>query len=201
MSTLTTNRLPTTSRILLAFFHTKSTVSKLKNIGKEYDPLIDEIMTLSAFGRGTIKVLYEKLNISPGRLTKWIEDLYKDFIELIESEATVMSFQVVRVLFCIELAEEYIAFYCQVPFLPRVGEQVDLPFVSALFNDRTALYVKKITHIYEDNKTEVVIDLNTIEPFLAHLKQRALFEKKLYIGHIHPYELKETLENLYGSPT
>lgn len=68
--------------ILLCLTQARPTISKLKNQGKPYDPLIDVLVAIGDDDRvPSSKELQQKFSISPTNVKKWIDSLYDDFIQ------------------------------------------------------------------------------------------------------------------------
>ncbi|MVM30473.1 hypothetical protein GO755_10545 [Spirosoma sp. HMF4905] len=197
--------LPKTIDFLSCLSDAKPTLATLKNRGKTYDSLIDEVLAFpdpdSEEKPPKLKVLESKLKISPPTLKKWTQELYTDFIALIESESAVMSFQTTRVCFRAKgrYEDTFLCFYCRIPHIPRVGEQVTIPFIYPTTAEAN-FYVEYIEHSYKDNEVEIIIGLTTIRPFFTRLIERARNEGRLLWDEyqkMSEVELEEFLRKEY----
>jgi hypothetical protein len=68
-----------TKFIIQSLAASRPTLAKLKGLKKPYEPLIDEILTFTEEYSLSAKELQKKLKIQPGKLKKWLEDMYRDF--------------------------------------------------------------------------------------------------------------------------
>ena len=185
--------------ILDTLSRAKPTLIQLKNKGKAYDALINEILLFTEDYYPSSKELCEKLTVNYAKLKRGIDALYKDYLNLIRSDPDALTFQTLRVLFSIEGLANYAGCYCRLPALPRVGEQVNLLFINAT-SDYSLLYVNRIQHDFENGEQLVVIYVSQMTPYAYALKQRAEFENRFShwdLDYMSRYELEDYLRTLY----
>ncbi|GAB3585477.1 hypothetical protein [Hymenobacter daeguensis] len=176
---------------------------KLRGQGKEYDPLIDEIQTMT-WPYPASKVLQEKLGLTAGKLRKQIETLHGDFLTAIEENPDVLQFTQVVHTFCAPGFRDYRTFQCRLAVTPRVGDTVVLPFLAGVTGSGR-YYVESIEHEYEEDKVCITVHLKNgiYNQHLAYLKDQALFEGKLSylkIIELGDYGIEDYLRAQYGPP-
>ncbi|GAB4015268.1 hypothetical protein GCM10028808_40110 [Spirosoma migulaei] len=161
----------------------RTALAKLKNKGKEYDPLID---TITAIGEDdpipASKDLQVRFSISPAKLRKWIDTLYEDFLGAIRTDSTVIQFTRLEHRICIYGSRGFISFLCQLPVIPRIGEEIDVPFIAAYTTGSGgSYYVYDIR--YEFGDSEMTVNIWARQGFynkhFEYLKDRADFEGQL----------------------
>jgi hypothetical protein len=109
----------------------RNALGKLRNQGKDYDDLIDEIIAIGEDDSfPSSKVLQAKFNLTPAKLKRLLDQLYQDFLEAIRMDATLLQFPTVEHCFCVNGYHGFFSFACQLPFTPRVGENINIPFVK-----------------------------------------------------------------------
>lgn len=178
-------------------------LAKLRGQGKNYDPLIDEIQTMS-WPYPTSKVLQEKLGLTAGKLRKMIETLHGDFMTAIEENPDVLQFTQVVHLFCAPGFRDYQTFQCRLAVTPRVGDTIYLPFLAGITGS-SRYHVYKIEHEYEEEKVCITVHLKNgiYNQHLAYLEDQALFERKLTYGmmsELREYGIEDYLRTQYGPP-
>jgi hypothetical protein len=181
----------------------RSGLAKLQGLGKEYDPLIDEIQTMSR-PLPASKTLQEKLGLTAGKLRKWLEILHGDFLIAIEDNPDVLQFTQVVHLFCAPGFRDYRTFQCRLVVTPRVGDTLYLPFLAGVTGS-SRYYVDSIEHEYEEEKVCITVYLKAgiYNQHMAYLKDQALFERKLDYGQIielRDYGVEDYLRTLYAPP-
>ena len=130
----------------------------LLNKGKDYDALLIEILKTDYFSEDrhfpTPKELQQKLNLSYGRFRKQINLLYEDFMKSISSPDTAL-------VLGDKLCEIYVhyfhletAFYARLSVLPKVGEQMELPFIRPLFRGHDLFHVQSVTHCVVNDRID-----------------------------------------------
>lgn len=179
----------------------KPALLKMQQGGKDYAPLIGVILEIDPEGKmPTGKVIQPQLSISGTVYRRWLDALYADFVALIATDVNVLQFLDVEHVLYLQGQGEGIEVRCRLAVTPRVGESIDLYFLSA-FADAGTFYVSRITHEYLQDKTLIHITLRAgyYNAYLTHLQSRAYFEDKWprEAWSMSDYERKELLRKLY----
>jgi len=190
--------------ILINLSLARTALAKLKNKGKEYDPLID---TITAIGEDdpipASKDLQRRFSISPAKLKKWIDTLYEDFLNAIRTDSTVIQYTRLDHRICIYGFRGFISFLCQLPITPRIGEAIDIPFIGAYTTgSRGSYYVYDISYEFGDSIMTVNIWARQgfYNKHFEYLKDRADFEgqlSKVKSYGMTEYEIEKELKAWY----
>jgi hypothetical protein len=142
--------------MLLNIGSMRKSALELSNKDKKYSGLLRQIVKDDFFyGEGkvpSLKEVADRSGVSNSKARKLIEDIYNDLVLEHESRA-VFSFPKVRYEFLIRGSErsKFIGIDVeQLPVMPRVGEEVSLPFFSAYIGT-TSFYVEEIMHEFEED--------------------------------------------------
>lgn len=188
--------------ILLDLTHAKPVLLQLKEFGKEYNPLID---VLIAIGEDDplpkSKELQTQFNITPAKLRKWLETLHEDFLNGIYNDETLLSFPVVKTIVSVKGFRRSTGFSCQLPFIPRVGEMMKIPFLKAICG-HDSYHVERVTYELVNGVAEIWIGLKpgSYDQYFEFLKHRARFENRIGFREeyqMSDYELENFLRKLY----
>lgn len=188
-------------KMLYNLARVKPALMKMQQGGKDYAPLIGVILEIESEGKTpTGKAIQQRLGISALVYRRWLDALYADFVALIATDARALQFTDVEHVLYLEGQGEGIEVKCRLAVTPRVGEEVELRFLSAFANDST-FYVTHITHEYVQNKAVVHIALRAgyYDAYFSHLLSRANFENRWprEAWKMRDYEQKELLRKLY----
>ena len=170
--------------ITMAMLSMPKLAASLLNKGQDYDALLLEILKGDLFSEDhqilTPKELQTKLNLSYGRFRKEINLLYEDFMRSISCPDTILGTGD-------KLCEIYVhyfymdtAFYARLSVLPKVGEQMELPFISPLFRGNDLFHVQSVTHCLRNDRIVFKMRLAVGEfNLFEHLeKDHAKFEDR-----------------------
>jgi hypothetical protein len=182
----------------------RTALAKLKNKGKEYDPLIDTIIAIGEENPiPASKDLQLRFSISPAKLKKWIDTLYEDFLNTIRTDSTMIQFTRLEHKICIYGHRGFISFLCQLPVTPRIGEAIDIPFISAYTTGSGgSYYVYDISYEFGDYIMTVNIWARQgfYNKHFEYLKDRADFERllsKVESFDMTEYEIEKELKSWY----
>ena len=140
------------SKMLYNLARVKPTLLKMRESAKAYAPLIGVIQKIELEGKTpTGKTIQQQLGISATVYRRWLNALYIDFVALIATDVNALQFTNVEHVLYLEGQEESIEVKCRLAVTPRVGEGIDLYFLSA-FADEGTFYVSRITHEYLQDK-------------------------------------------------
>ncbi|MBW3127288.1 hypothetical protein [Hymenobacter profundi] len=189
------------SKMLYNLTLVKPVLLKMQQNGKTYVPLIKLILvTDTEEKRPTGKAIQQQLGISAAVYRRWLDLLYADFMALIATDADVLRFPDIEHVFYVKGQEEIVEVRCRLTVTPRVGEEVELWFLSAFAREGT-FYVSRVTHEYLQDKTLIHITLQPgyYDAYFAHLLARALFEDRWprEAWGMSDYQQKELLRKLY----
>lgn len=179
----------------------KSALVKMQPNGKDYSPLIGVILTLDPEAKApTGKAIQQQMGISAAVYRRWLESLYLDFLALIATDADVLQFRDVEHIFYTGGKGTNAEVRCRLAVTPRVGEAVELYFVSAYAGEGT-FYVSNVTHEYLQEKTLVHITLRPgyYDAHFTRLLARAWFEDRWpqEAWGLSDYAQKELLREMY----
>lgn len=169
--------------------------------GRAYTPLIGAILEIDPEGKTpTGKAIQQQLGVSATVYRRWLDALYADFVALIAMDMNALQFMNVEHVLYLHGQGESIEVKCRLAVTPRVGEGIELSFVSAFTNDST-FYVTHITHEYVQDKAIIHIALRAgyYDAYFSHLLSRANFENRWprEAWEMRDYEQKELLRKLY----
>ena len=147
--------------IRLAIPYLPKVARALLNKGKDYDPLLLEILRYDAFSEDDQPFPSNKetkLHLSPGKLRAQTERLYQDFLESMSGPDTAFCSGDILVNFYIRdyLNVNSVSISAKIQVMPRVGEQIDFPFLRPIFHIG-ACYVQSIHHYIENDKQNITI--------------------------------------------
>ncbi len=104
--------------------------------GKSYDVLLREILKYDYFCDDhhfvTPKELQQKLNLSYEKFRKQINMLYDDFMRSISGPDTSLCIRDKLCAIYVYYFQKEVTFYACLSELPRVGEQMELPFIRPI---------------------------------------------------------------------
>ena len=180
----------------------KPAMLKMQQNGKDYAPLIGVILTLDTeVKKPTGKVIQQQLGISAAVYRRRLDKLYLDFLALIAVDADMLQFLDVEHILYVGKESASAEVRCRLAVTPRVGEAVELYFLSALA-DRGTFYVTHVTHQYLQGKTLVHVTLQAgyYDSYFTHLLARARFENKWpkEAWGLNDYEQEALLRKLYS---
>lgn len=188
-------------KMLYNLSRVKPAMLKMQQTGKDYLPLIKVMLGLDPETKTpTGKAIQQQLGISPTVYRRWLDSLYMDFLDLIAADADVLQFRDVEHIFYTGGKGSSAEVRCRLAVTPRVGEAVDLFFVSA-YAGEGAFYVSNVTHEYLQDKILVHITLRPgyYDEYFTHLLARAWFENRwpLEAWELSDYAQKELLRKMY----
>lgn len=179
----------------------KPALLKMQSNGKDYAPLIGVIQTLDPEAKGpTGKAIQQQLGISAAVYRRWLDALYQDFMALIAVDADVLQFTEVEHIFYVGKEATRAEVRCRLAVTPRIGEDVELYFLSAFLQNGT-FHVTQVTHEYLQGKTLIHISLEegSHDVYFTHSRARAQFENKwpMDAWQLSNYRQRELLLKLY----
>lgn len=129
--------------------------------GKEYEPLLRLILKIDPYDEDepipAVKTFSEKLKMPYTLIRKQLNAIYNDLISY-ESDVQ-FNFKKAVYEFRIHGREEYLTWKVDMlDPIPRVGENISLPYFSEYLDDRN-FYVKSITHEFFVDEHIVAISL------------------------------------------
>ncbi|SFF32187.1 hypothetical protein [Spirosoma endophyticum] len=179
--------------IIINLSFARTALSKLRNKDKEYDPLIDAIISIGEEDPiPESKELQALFSISPAKLRKWIDTLYRDFLDTIRTDSKVIQFARLEHRICVYGSRQFISFLCQLPITPRIGEEIDVPFIGAYTTGSGgSYYVYDIKYEFGDSIMTVNIWARQgfYNKHFEYLKDRADFEGKL--SEVESFDMTE----------
>jgi hypothetical protein len=117
--------------------------------GKSYDMLLTEILKYDYFCDDhhfvTPKELQQKLNMSYEQFRKQINMLYDDFMRSISGTDTALCMGDKLCEIYVHHFQKEVTFYARLSELPRVGEQIELPFIRPIIG-HDSFHVQRVTH-------------------------------------------------------
>lgn len=125
----------------------------------------------------TAQALQQQCGATPSQLRQWLTALYQDFLAAIETPTGLLHFSQAEHCFVVSGPRASPSFRCRVQVTPRIGENIDLGFVSGA--TRTSnFYVKGLASEYENGRITTYVYLTAEPPdrYFDHLMERATFE-------------------------
>lgn len=179
----------------------KPALARMKDQGKMYDVLIDVLLAVGDEDPyPASKDLQQQLGLSGGRLKKLIDELYEDFMEGISQDATLLRFPVVVHHFYVKGYDGSVVFDCQLTVTPRVGEQLELPFLWAQLG-RSSCYVTAVKHRLENDTVtiEVWARVGSYNQHREYLRDKAEFENRIAWDNRfeHDYAVDKRLREIF----
>ncbi len=157
--------------ITMAILSMPKLAASLLHKGKDYDALLLEILKEDLFSDDhqilTPKELQTKLKLSYERFRKQINLLYEDFMKSISGPDTILGTGDKLCEVYVHCFQKKVTFYVRLSELPRVGEQMQLPFIRPIVG-LDLFHVQSVTH--------------------AMLNDRLNFELWLSPGYFNLYE-------------
>jgi len=136
----------------------------LLNKGKNYDALLLEVLKYDALSEEdqhfpTNKELQSVLKLSPGQLRTQLEAIYEDFLNAMGDSNTAFDFGEILVEFYVRgIFERSVTFYAKINYLPRVGENLELPFLRPIFHFNT-FNVRSVRHSLENDSQHISVSV------------------------------------------
>ena len=182
--------------------YAKPVLRWLKGRGKPYDALIEVLLKIGEEDPLPIgKDLQQQFSLTSAVLRRWVTLLHEDFLSAIAEEADVLQFPAVEHHFLIEDFANHAFFTCRLPVTPRVGEEVEVPFLQR-YAGSGRYHVNRVVHRYEEGRTIITVWLQTgqYNQHYEYLKDRADFEKAIDFRTLimgNRYEIEKILREEY----
>jgi hypothetical protein len=175
--------------------HAKPALHRLKGHGKPYDKLIEVLLGIGEEDSLPLgKDLQQQLDLTASGLRRWVTMLHEDFLTVIAEEPDVLQFPAVEHHFLLEDYTNNAFFTCRLSVTPRVGEEVEVPFLRH-YAGSGSYHVHRVVHRYEEDRTIITVWLQTgqYNQHYEYLKDRAAFEsavdfRTLIMGNRHQIE-------------
>lgn len=160
----------------------------LLNQGKEYDQLLRYLISLNYFydeevRLPSIREISEATGIEYSKVRKYIRQIYVDLVlrHYVNEDEFNASFSFGSVRYTVSISgRDGRYMYMEVdelPVIPRVGENVEIPYFKAYLDDRN-FHVKSIEHRLNDRGQEIHISVRPgrFNIYFDYLKEKA-YEK------------------------
>ena len=195
---------PRMKEAFLDLCYAKPALRRLRGRGKPYDALIDVLLGIGEDDPLPVgKDLQLRFGLSAGVLRRWVTMLHEDFLDVIGEEPDVLQFPLVEHHFLLEDYANNAYFTCRLPVTPRVGEEVEVPFLGQYAGSGN-YHVQRVSHRYEEGRTIVTVWLQTgrYNQHYEYLKDRAEFERAIDFRTLitgHRFEIEKILREEYPS--
>lgn len=193
------------SDMLMNIGSMRSVASKLLRQNKSYSNLLEQILQYDCFDDEdkpipSIKDLARASNLKYAAVRKQILAIYKDLV-LDHEVRPVFSFSKVSYSFFIRGLKKDKILHVEVehlPIMPRVGEEICLPFFSA-YMGTSRFHVEKVEHEFGDGTQEIVFWLREgyYNSYWHYRKDKAKEENELGVFdffELNEFELKRKLK-------
>ncbi|MBR9920312.1 MAG: hypothetical protein GYB31_05675 [Bacteroidetes bacterium] len=171
--------------------------------GKPYDRLLVLLLEKDYYEDDdepipSMKELSEKLSLSYEKVRKQIKQIYDDLVFPEGEELPSFSIKNVKYIIYVHSLQKSMVFELDnLPVLPRVGEQFEVPFFHAYLGFRD-FFVKSITHRIVDDCQEISISLKYgyYNLYWHYRRDKAWEEQELGIqelANLDDYELRRRL--------
>jgi hypothetical protein len=186
-----------TKDMLMNISSMKQKAMLLAGNGKTYNNLLKDILARDLYydddaSMPSLKELSQATGVAYGKIRKQVEDIYQDLI--LDHEARpLFAFTKVRYEFLIRgrRKNKFMTLEAdQLPVMPRIGEEIALPFFSA-YLETAYFFVENIEHRFEENAQLVKIWLRagSYNSYWHYRKDKAKEEYEL--GFRDFYDLEE----------
>jgi len=173
---------------------------KFKN-NDNYKPILDFLMAKDYLNDDniplpTFKEMGAELGVKMYHLRKNIKDLYDEIFS--NENGVKFEFKEIEMYFFLKYFESYQSFiFRNLGYLPRVGEELELPFVNAGVNT-SYFYVDSITHCLQEGKQMIYIYLKSgsFNSYWRYRRDEAEMKREFSFDDIiklDDYELKKKL--------
>jgi hypothetical protein len=147
--------------IMLAIPYLPDVATGLLGKGKPYDALLLEILKYNPLNEEdqhfpSNKELQTILKLTSTKLRTQLENLYEDFIGSINTKNTALYTGELLVEFYIRGYFKSVSFFARVKQLPRVGDQLEFPFLRPYFQN-DAFYVQEVYHNFENDEQRFTV--------------------------------------------
>ncbi len=150
-----------TKEMLMDISSIRSKAMRLIEKGNAYNVLLKHILARDLFyddqaSMPSLKDLSAATGLQYGKIRKYVEEIYHDLV-LYHEARPVFSFTKVRYEFLIRgwRKNKFMSLQAdELPIMPRVGEEVSIPFFSAYLR-AAHFFVEEINHYFEE-ETQVV---------------------------------------------
>lgn len=186
-----------TKDMLMDISSMRSKAMKLTENGKAYNVLLKDILERNLFyddeaPMPSLKDLSAATGLKYGKIRKYMEEIYHDLV-LDHEVRPVFSFVKIRYEFLIRgwTKDKFMTLEAdQLPVVPRVGEQVSIPFFAAYLKT-SHFYVDKIDHSFEEDLQTVKIWLKQgyYNSYWHYRKDKA--EEEHEVGFMDFFDLEE----------
>lgn len=155
----------TTKGMLMDLCSLINQTKHLLNNGKDYQILLKYLIKNNFWWDDdkvfpTIKNLMAETNLSNSKVQRMIKQMYKDLV-LCGEEQLLIEFDEVEYIFGLSYFDKSYYFSTRkLPFVPRVGENVNIPYFKNNVGT-TSFYVNKIIHEFFDRTYSIYIQLNS----------------------------------------
>ncbi|TPE43312.1 hypothetical protein [Pontibacter mangrovi] len=193
-----------TKDMLMDISSMRSKAMRLTENGKAYHVLLKDILARDLIKNDearvpSLKELSAATGLQYGKIRKYVEEIYHDLVLDLEARS-VFSFTKVRYEFLIRgfTKDKFITLEAdQLPVVPRVGEQVSMPFFYA-YMKTSRFFVEEIDHSFEEDSQIVRIWLTQgyYNSYWHYRKDKAKEEHELGLMdffHLEEHELKKKL--------
>jgi hypothetical protein len=161
----------------------------------EYLPLVGELLKIDysddEYHLPTAKELQGKLDVSHGKLRKWLELLHDKLWELFSDERDArLVFGEFDCWMTASYFGSHIYFRIKMPSLPRLGDNINLPFARAKMQGRVNFFVSGVyTNIYGAGiKYDILLDtgiFNAYEWYEDHKLCKTSFQEWMQKRKLH----------------
>lgn len=178
--------------------------TKLLKLNKSYSKLLEQILKYDFVQHDdapapSIKELVKASGLKYEAVRTQLQAIYHDLI-VGDDELPVFSFPKLRYSFLLRgLGKDKLLHIAvdQLPAIPRIGEEIRLPFFSAYLGT-SYFHVEKIEHEFTDGEQEVIIWIREgfYNTYWHYRKDKAKEENELSLFeffHLSEYELKAKL--------
>lgn len=135
--------------IILALPSMPKLLSSLLNKGKNYDPIILELLKCDYLSEDrhfpSPKELHQKTNITYDKIRKQLREIYDDALAVISSPDTVLCPGDKLCEIYIHWYHKHITIYAKLAQHPQIGEHMEIPLLRPYFKIDT-FYVQKVSH-------------------------------------------------------
>ncbi|MFC0655485.1 hypothetical protein [Mongoliitalea lutea] len=175
----------------------------IQNLGHEetYKALIEAICTWEPTNdknSPSLKELVALSGLSYDRVRNQLQQMYRKLVDMTEEEHFFFTIAEVEYVFYVDTDKNSLSFRLKsLPVVPRVGEQISIPFFSA-YLDSYDFYVEYVKHDMEEDRqvVSIILKQGLFNPYWYFRKAQAWEEGEIDyndLKNLNEYQLKGKL--------
>ena len=169
--------------IIIALSSMPNHVKGLAGKGKNYDLLLIEILKYESEKEKShlpsSRELQQRTKLDAQKVKKQLVEIYNDFLASMGTELQSYSSTSIICEFDVHFLDRSKRFYAHLPFIPRIGEQVQLSFLKPIFHI-DVFHVKSVSHVLKEEHQliEIYLEGNPENSYEKFVTDKEEFDRK-----------------------